>query len=264
MTNRIRRWVSMTAEKRARQTSARVDAVRSGNRVVAAGMIRMAARDAARGEPRAAQRAVPLDRLARVVGATRIEAAVRAEQRTQRVLVGAQQAEQAVFSSRPCRGQRGQQARCLGADRRDARCADSRVAGAGSCRSRSSAGRRARTASRSMRRRRLRSTARAQDLACRSRSRRGRARRAAGAASSCRYSPSMRRPCAKQRCRTPPRRAAGARDASRAVPRFATAASDGEPGAALGAARRGTLRPPTVFMRARKPCVRLRLTTEGW
>ena len=25
-----------------------------------------------------------------------------------------------------------------------------------------------------------------------------------------------------------------------------------------------TLRPPTLFMRARKPCVRLRLTTEGW
>jgi hypothetical protein len=25
-----------------------------------------------------------------------------------------------------------------------------------------------------------------------------------------------------------------------------------------------TLRPPTVFIRARKPCVRLRLTTEGW
>lgn len=27
---------------------------------------------------------------------------------------------------------------------------------------------------------------------------------------------------------------------------------------------RRTLRPPTVFIRARKPCVRLRLTTEGW
>jgi hypothetical protein len=25
-----------------------------------------------------------------------------------------------------------------------------------------------------------------------------------------------------------------------------------------------TLRPPTLFIRARKPCVRLRLTTEGW
>jgi hypothetical protein len=24
------------------------------------------------------------------------------------------------------------------------------------------------------------------------------------------------------------------------------------------------LRPPAVFIRARKPCVRLRLTTEGW
>ena len=25
-----------------------------------------------------------------------------------------------------------------------------------------------------------------------------------------------------------------------------------------------TVRPPTLFIRARKPCVRLRLTTEGW
>jgi hypothetical protein len=27
---------------------------------------------------------------------------------------------------------------------------------------------------------------------------------------------------------------------------------------------RRTLRPPILFMRARKPCVRLRRTTEGW
>ena len=58
-----------------------------GNRIVPAGMIGMAAPEAPRGKPDAADRAMALDRLARIVGAAGIKAAVRAEQRTQRVLV---------------------------------------------------------------------------------------------------------------------------------------------------------------------------------
>ena len=46
------------------------------------------------GEPRAPQRAVALDRLARVIGAARVEAAVRAEHRPHQVLVAARQRDE--------------------------------------------------------------------------------------------------------------------------------------------------------------------------
>jgi hypothetical protein len=51
----------------------------------------MATRDAADREPRAAQRAVPLDRFARVIRATRVEAAIVAKHRTYQILVRAHQ-----------------------------------------------------------------------------------------------------------------------------------------------------------------------------
>ena len=61
-------------------------------------------------------------------------------------------------------------------------------------------------------------------------------------------------PCAGQPVATAPRHhTSGARrdqGASRARP--------------LARRAESTLRPPAVFIRARKPCVRLRLTTEGW
>src|SRR5262249_16932576 len=72
---------------------ARVDA-RSGNRVETARMIRVTATEASRREPRSAQCAVPLDRLAGAVGAARIEAVVGAEHRAQRVLIAADRGEQ--------------------------------------------------------------------------------------------------------------------------------------------------------------------------
>ena len=65
-----------------------------GNGVEAPGVIRVTAADAAHREPRAAQRAVALDRLHRVVGAARVEAAMAAHHRTQQVLVPAQEEEQ--------------------------------------------------------------------------------------------------------------------------------------------------------------------------
>src|SRR5829696_7870742 len=58
--------------------------------VETAGVIGVTPRDAAHGEPRAAQRAVTLDRLHRVIGTARIEAAVAAEHRPQQVLIPAQ------------------------------------------------------------------------------------------------------------------------------------------------------------------------------
>src|SRR5438105_122379 len=88
MTNRMRRWVSI------RQTLGFLWNSLSGNRVVAARMIGVAAQNATRSEPRSSQRAVSRDRFAREVRATRIEPTVVPEQRPKRVLVTAQKREQ--------------------------------------------------------------------------------------------------------------------------------------------------------------------------
>src|SRR5579864_9341199 len=62
--------------------------------IVAARMPRMAAADASHREPRAARCAMALDGFACVIRATRIETAIRAEQRAKQVLVGGERREQ--------------------------------------------------------------------------------------------------------------------------------------------------------------------------
>src|SRR5215471_18246712 len=59
----------------------------SGDGVVASRMVRVTARDTARAEEKSSHRAVALDRRTGVLRAARIEAAMRSEQRSQRVLV---------------------------------------------------------------------------------------------------------------------------------------------------------------------------------
>src|SRR5258706_13911600 len=59
----------------------------SGNGVVATGMIRVAASNALDREPRAHQRAMFLDRFARVIGTAGREPAVRPQQRPEQVLI---------------------------------------------------------------------------------------------------------------------------------------------------------------------------------
>src|SRR6478735_978849 len=63
-----------------------------GDRVEAPGIERMAATDAARGEPAALERAVRADRLEGVMRAARMETAAFAEPRAQRELIAADEA----------------------------------------------------------------------------------------------------------------------------------------------------------------------------
>jgi hypothetical protein len=80
MTNRISRCVSIDGlARRATSCFARGGWECSRYRIVSARMIRVAARDPARGEPRASQRAMFFDRFARIVRTGRKESAVRAE-----------------------------------------------------------------------------------------------------------------------------------------------------------------------------------------
>lgn len=64
---------------------------RSGNRVESARVIWVAVKNAPRCQPAAFEYSMALDRFARVVRAARVEAAISAEQRSQRVLIAAQQ-----------------------------------------------------------------------------------------------------------------------------------------------------------------------------
>jgi hypothetical protein len=152
----------------------------------------MAAGDAFHREPAARKCAVALDRLACIVGAARIEAAVGAEQRANRVLIAAQQRDEnaAASAAAPRIASRGTAWRT--------RTITSK---------RSTAGRASRSFSRSRRRKRLRSTASAI-------ARRGMMKPTrpgccpAGAATSCRKRPSMRTPSRKiaSNARAPRRR----------------------------------------------------------
>lgn len=82
--------------KRFRKATRRPDSVFGGfgHGVVAARMKRLATTDAPDGEPAAAQCAVALERLARIVGAARIKAAIVAEHRPHQVLVAAHACQQ--------------------------------------------------------------------------------------------------------------------------------------------------------------------------
>src|SRR6185503_6465058 len=77
-----------------------VDAGISGNRVETARAPRMAAADAPHGEPAAFGRAVAFDRLARIFGAARHEAALATPPRAQHEAVGADQREQQALHGR--------------------------------------------------------------------------------------------------------------------------------------------------------------------
>src|SRR5512146_2045737 len=133
----------------------------SWHRIVATGMPRMTAQQAARCEPRTARGAMPHDRIVRVVRTTRVEAAIRAEHRAEEVLVDAQGAEEdwlhGIWTRRA-------------SNRRDSPWASGMSVRATGRRTRritsnaSTAGRTARTLSRNRRRRRLRSTALRIDL----------------------------------------------------------------------------------------------------
>ena len=142
---------------------------KSGNRVVSARMIRVTAGDALDREPAALDRAVPRDRFHGVIGAARVEAAVRAQQRPDQVLIAAQQATSSDLMMRG--GVGGRFPAISAASRRSASTANRRD----SCRGQprlarrimskaSMPGRARRTASRSRRRTRLRSTARGNAL----------------------------------------------------------------------------------------------------
>jgi hypothetical protein len=60
-------------------------------------MIRVTTRDAARAEEKASHRAMPLNRPTGVFRAARVEAAMRSEQRSQRVLVNAHEKDEQGF-----------------------------------------------------------------------------------------------------------------------------------------------------------------------
>ncbi len=81
----------------------------SGHRVVATRMIGMAAREAARGEPRPLARTMAFDRFPRIIGAAWIEAAVRPEQRAARRTGTRATAQAAAISSRRGAALGGQQ-----------------------------------------------------------------------------------------------------------------------------------------------------------
>jgi hypothetical protein len=60
-------------------------------------MVRVAARDTAQAEEKASRRAMPLDRCTGVLRAARVEPAMRSEQRSQRVLVNADEENEEAF-----------------------------------------------------------------------------------------------------------------------------------------------------------------------
>ena len=260
--HRIRRCVSMrsaSGEAMRRNGVMRgsdVAAVRE--RVVAARMPGVAAGDAPHREPRAARCAMALDRLARVIGASRIEAAIGAEQRPKQVLIGAT-ARRAARVSSPTRKSREQLPR-FGVRRRDVGARTTRLTrrmmSNASIDGRARAHAFAQPAAQAIAIDGAPHHLATDDIADAAGGLRGgrgdqlqEMRVVPDAALEQRFEGARAAQPISERCRAGGRH----RDARQTVRR------------ARPLARRAarTLRPPTVFMRARKPCVRARRTSKA-